>query len=338
MRRPLYIIWYSAALAALLVLAASCGPGKGKARVEGKFAHVQRAEVYLLCPDGSREGIDTLRIERGKFKADIDCNEPTLFTLLFQNFTEYSLIAAPGATVTIDADAQKLSAMSVTGTDDNALLTDFRQQTAGRSEADVRRAASDFIRSHPESLAAVAVLRDVFARPQQPPAEAKALLDILLRAQPQCRALRFVEQGLRPKLAAAKGAALPDFTATTLDGASVSASDYSGHPALIVFTATWTQRHNELQRVLPDVRRAAPAGTKFLLVSLDTDQQRLRDRMERDTLGLPVVCDGKAFASPLVATLGVTQVPGNLLVASDGRIIARDIEPAKLADEVRKLK
>ena len=317
----------------------SCGPGHNKARVQGGFKHVQNAELYFYSADGQTEGIDTVIIKNGSFKADINVSEPSLYTLLLQNFTEYSLILEPGAVISIGGDAQKLAEMDISGTDDNELLSQFRQETAGKSESDCYRAASDFIRSHAESMAAVAVLRDVFGRREQPPAQyVTPLLEVLRRAQPKSRAFQFVEQSLRPRLTSIVGQPLPVFSATTLDGEHISSETFRETPLLIAFVATWTNRYNEYMRALSMLGNGTSNNLKVLLVSLDTDVERLRTRLKTDTLGFPVVCDGKAFASPVAKTLGVRYVPGNLLVGSDGRVKARDVDPANLPDEIKKLR
>lgn len=335
MRLPAYIIW-SAILATLLT---ACGPGKEKARVKGNFDHVQRAELYLYCADGTQEGIDTLRIERGKFKGDITVNEPCLYTLLLQSFMEYSIILEPGATINISGDAQKLAEMEINGTEENELLTDFRRQTLGKKEGDIRRAATDFIRSHPKNIAAIAVFRDVFLRPEHTDvAVARQLLEVLHKAQPQSRALRFVEQGLRPKLAATLNTTLPDFMATDIKGVSVNSADIKGSPLLMAFVATWTQNYNETIRTLHVAKEKGPEGMRVFLVSLDTDIPRFKERIERDSLYATVICDGKSFESPLATTLGIRYIPSFMLIGSNGRILARDIEPKRLETEIQKLK
>lgn len=335
MRFIVHTIW-SIALAALL---AACGPGKGKARVEGSLDHVQRAELYLYCADGTQEGFDTLRIERGKFEGDIKVTELNLYTILLQSFTEYSIILEPGATISISGDAQKLAEMEISGTEDNKLLTEFRRQTLGKKEGDVRRIATDFIRSHPNSLAAIAVLRDVFLRPEHTDGDvARQLLDVLHKAQPKSRALRFIEQGLRPKLAATLNSTLPNFTATDINGTEVNAADIKNTPLLIAFVATWTQNYNEMIRNLHAIKNKGPEDMRILLVSLDTDIPRFKERIERDSLASNTICDGKAFESPLVTTLGIRHVPSAMLIDRNKRIIARDIEPRQLETEIKKLK
>lgn len=335
MCRPIYIIWYLT-LAALLTACASDG---NKARVKGNFKNVQRAEIYFYSADGVGIGIDTLTVERGDFKGEISVSEPSLYTLLLQNFTEYSLILEPNATITIQGDGQKLAAMTITGTEQNELLTAFRQSVIDKSEAERARIAADFIRQHPQSLAAIAVMRDVFCHQANPNKQlVKELLALLKKNQPKSRALHIVEQTLMPATAIAVGSDLPAFEATTIHGEAVKSTDFSGKPMLIAVAAIWAHNYNEQLRTLHEVKRQAPSDLKILLLSLDTDINRLQQRMQTDSLSAPVICDGKSFQSPLISLFGIRYVSTAILVDRTGRIIARDVEPKQLLSEVRKLK
>ena len=52
--------------------------------------------------------------------------------------------------------------------------------------------------------------------------------------------------------------------------------------------------------------------------------------------GFPIVCEGKGMRSPLAQILGVRYATGNILVAANGKIIARDLKPADLETAVSK--
>ena len=65
-----------------LALAVSCGPGKDRVRFEGKLDNITNAEFYVYSEDGSFDGVDTVRIEDGKFVYERKLEEPVLLTLL----------------------------------------------------------------------------------------------------------------------------------------------------------------------------------------------------------------------------------------------------------------
>ena len=65
-----------------LVLAVSCGPGKDRVRFEGKLDNITNAEFYVYSEDGSFDGVDTVRIEDGKFVYAVSYTHLTLPTIL----------------------------------------------------------------------------------------------------------------------------------------------------------------------------------------------------------------------------------------------------------------
>lgn len=77
--------------------------------------------------------------------------------------------------------------------------------------------------------------------------------------------------------------------------------------------------------------KQAKGKWECLIVSMDVDRQVLRDRIKSDTLTYPVICDRKAFESPLVQKLGLHYVPSCMLVGSNGKIIQRDVTKAEEA-------
>ena len=58
---------------------------------------------------------------------------------------------------------------------------------------------------------------------------------------------------------------------------------------------------------------------------MDVDREVLRNRLKTDSVDYPIVCDRKAFESPLVQKLGLHYVPSCMLVDAEGTIVQRDV-------------
>lgn len=313
----------------LTALLAACGPGKDRARFEGKLANITDAEFYAYSEDGSFDGVDTIRIKDGEFTYERKLTAPTLVTLLYPNYTQTYVVLEPGKTVKLQGDAAKISTAQVSGTDDNELLSDFRAENADKPERKATLAAQSFVRDHPATLAAVAVFRKYFANVEKPDAATSlALLDALKRAQPKSRAVAYIDNFYRPIFANGVGSVLPQFTAETLDGRKVSNLDYHGKPLAILCVGTWQGESFPFLREALSRLRGSSTPWSVLIVSLDVDRSVLRDRFGTDTLGVPVVCDRQAFRSPLVSKLGLHYVPSCMLVDARGRILQRDVTKA----------
>lgn len=325
----------AATLAVAALLLAGCSRDKSRFRLEGSISGIQQAEFYVYSDDGAFEGIDTVRIEGGDFVYERRLTAPAVLTLLYPNFSRTYVVAEPGTDVEMEGDASKLGESNISGTPDNELLTTFRRDNAAKPAATARLAATDFIRGHKQSLAAVAVFKKYFDSAESPDAATTlSLLDDLCRARPRDAALATMALRLRRRLATAQGQPLPDFALTALDGTTVSRTQFSTRPLVVAFWAEWADGAYEHLDALRRIRRAYGSRVGVLLVSLDADPAALRRRLERDSLTCPAVCDGLAFEGKAARTFGARYVPGNLLVGADGRIVARDLTPAELERRV----
>jgi hypothetical protein len=58
--------------------------------------------------------------------------------------------------------------------------------------------------------------------------------------------------------------------------------------------------------------------------------------VDRDSLLWTIVCDEQMFQTPIVQQLGLFVVPSMVVTNKQGKIIARDIEPNKVVEELEK--
>lgn len=313
------------------LLTAACSQPKDRFRFSGSIDGVSQAELYIYSDDGTMDGVDTIRIDGGKFDYERQLAQPAVLVILYPNFSQTYIVAEPGAHVKMAGNAARLSEADISGTQDNEMLTDFRRQVSGKRDADVRLAATQFIRANKATLAAYAVFKQYFASAQYPdPATTRSLLTDLRGAQPRNAALTALDSRLRRQLATAPGEALPPFSLKGIDGHTYTNAAFSGRPLIVAIAATWASESAALYEALSRIRRAYGGRIGLLLVSLDADSEACRQRLRRDSLYCPAVCDGRAFDSQAAQAFGADRVPGNLLVGADGRIIARDLAPEEL--------
>lgn len=310
----------------VLLSVTSCGPGSDRVRFKGTLENITNAEFYAYSEDGAFEGVDTIRIEDGSFVYERKLQQPALLTLLYPNFTQTYVVLEPGKTIKMKGDASKIGEAEITGTEQNELLTEFRLANLNKPEANGRMAAAQFVRSHPATLAAVAIFRKYFAQPQSTDVTtALQLLDVLKKAQPTERAVTYLDNFYRPIFSNGVGQTLPGFTAEDLNGRTVSSASYSGKKLAIVCVGTWQYESLTFLRQLRDKIRRAHSKWECLVVSLDVDCNVLRNRLKSDSISYPVICDRQAFESPLVTKLGLHYVPSCMLVDASGKIIQRDV-------------
>lgn len=308
------------------VLLSSCGVEKGRARFEGKIANITNAEFYLYSEEGAFEGVDTIHIVDGSFVYERKALEPMLVTLLYPNYTQTHVVLEPGKVIKMKGEASKLGVASITGSEENELLTEFRQAHADADRRTTRLAAEEFVRSHARTLASVAIFRRYFTDRQDVQSEAALrLLDVLTKAQPKGREVEYINDFFRPIFENSVGSYLPDFTVQTIDGKKVSLADYHGRNLVIACVGLWQNDSHGFMRRLGKQLRSAGKDWDCLVVSMDFNVKALRSHLKRDSLDCDVVCDQLAFETPVVRKLGLHYVPSCMIVDAQGKIIQRDV-------------
>lgn len=328
-----------AIILALTLVLASCGTRSGHFRIEGRFLNLNQGEFYVYSTDGAINGLDTIKVNGGRFAADIPCTQKGTLILIFPNFSEQPVFAQPGKSVDIKADASHLKQMKVTGTKDNELMTDFRQATAQAAPPDVIATAENFIRDNRKSPVAVYLLGRYFitdgdARQLK---KARELLALLKEAQPQNSLLTRAAQSIRLLAANSAKGPLPSFRATDTNGKTVSNATLKGKPGIICTWASWNFESESQMRRLENIVRDNSLQMSVTGISLDGSKSDCKSCYDRNQFTFTSICDEDMFEGNTVNTLGMTKVPANIIYDKTGKIVARDVTVDELEKKLKEL-
>ena len=131
--------------------------------------------------------------------------------------------------------------------------------------------------------------------------------------------------GAAPKV----GSPAQDFTATTVDGKSVSLSGYKGHPVWLTFGASWCAA---CKAEAPDIEAAykkfQAKGVVVLGISISEDSATVRDYGQRIGLTFPQVADPD---TRIASAYRVNGIPAHYFIDASG--ILRAIETGGLSPE-----
>lgn len=317
MKRIVYMLLLS-------LLLVSCGTRSGYFKMEGRFLHMNQGELYVYSPDGGISGLDTIKVETGRFSYERPCSKSATLIIVFPNYSTQPIFAESGEAVEVKADASHLKEMEVEGTEANELMTKFRKQIASVAPPQEFKYAIQFIKDHPESPVSAYLLNRYLIQTESPDYKlAVQLLPLLIKEQPENTTLSRLNRQVKDLGNVEIGRKLPRFAAKDVNGKAVNDAMLSNkNVAIINVWATWSYESLDIQRALNDAVKAGKIAA--LGICVDANPKEVRQSLVRDDIQFPNVCDGKMLSSPLLKTFGLTMIPDNIVIRN-GKVTERNI-------------
>ncbi len=331
---PFYLIMKKFAYLIFLlvtIILTSCGVSSGRFKLEGKLLHMNQGEFYVYSPDGGFDGVDTIKVEGGRFTFETACKDNFTILVVFPNFSEQPIFAESGKSVEIKGDASHLKEMTVKGTKANELMTSFRKDIATATPPEEKKQAEQFIRNHPESVVSVFLVRKYFITSLQPDLKkAYTLIQLMEKEQPKNGQLAKMQKLVKQLKDSEVGDKLPAFTAYDTNGRLVSFTELMSAPVTVITTwASYNYDSQSLQRDLKMRQRNSKGKLKLLSLCLDASKKDCKDALQRDSISWPTICNGDMLEDKTLQTLGLTAVPDNIIL-QNGKIIARGLKKQEL--------
>lgn len=299
-------------------------------RLEGKLKNINKGEFYVYSTDGSLGGVDTIRVDKGRFVYRTECNLPATLHIVFPNFSIQPLFIEPGGRATMRGDVTNMKELEVKGTDDNEAMTAYRLQVAHASPPDVARLTRKFIEDHTSSAVALHLLRQHYIDTSKPDYElASRLLVMIGKAQPHNKEASELAKHLRQIRSTAEGKSLPAFSMPLLTGGKADKALLGQGKSVIMAFAMWSNESLTMLRRLSYMLKNGKASFNLLVVSLDGSSSDVRQLMGGETFRGWYACPALMFDDLAVKALGLRTVPDNIVVHS-GRIVRRSLPLEKL--------
>ncbi len=320
------------------LLLGSCGPEGNKFRLSGRLRNINQGDFLVYSPDGGLVGVDTIKVRNGRFSYEKEVRNEVTLMIVFPNFSEQAVFATPGEEVEIKGDATHLREMTIKGTDENDELTKLRMRINKLTPPEVPSAIAEFIEENPTSIVSIYLLDKYFVSAKEPDyVEGLRLATVMLKADPDNGNLRKLKKKLEGLKSSRLQTSLPSFSATDIKGRKINNALMKGKVGVITTWASWNYPSMDIQRKLRKLQRKNPNTLSLVSISLDGAKKEMRQRVDRDTLDWAVIWDGQLFQTPLVQQLGLYVVPAMVVVNKQGKIVARDLEPNKVEQEIEKL-
>lgn len=331
MKRLAYLI-------SLTLVLVGCGSRNGYFKLEGHLLNLNQGEFYIYSIDGAISGVDTIKVEGGRFTYEIPCAQKSTLVLVFPNFSETPVFASPNEKVSIEGDASHLKEIEIKGTDENKLMTSYRQQVAKASPPEEKLLAKRFIENNAGTLAAVYLLRkDFVTNGKADLNETEKLAETVYKAQPKNGSVARMTKFISMMKKGSAGSALPTFTAQDVNGKTVSTADLRGKVAVVITWATWNYESKNQYDRLKSMLSERKGRLVLMGINIDASKRNCKQSISNDSTSAITICDQQMFESPLMEKFAMTGVPDNIIYNAQGRIIERGLSSDELVTKIKTL-
>ena len=298
---------------------------------------MNQGEFYVYSPDGAITGIDTIRVQGGRFAYEIPCEEEGTIVIVLPNYSEIPVFVEPGKSVDMKADASHIKDIEVTGTKVNERMTEWRKNTSSQSPDGLKKQAEVFIKDHPSSIISRWLLRKYFVVTLKPDLKkAKELVKLIEKESDKKSSVMRLAVGLE-NVPLQVGDILPAFNAKDLQGNKVLASQYRVGKSVILVWATWDYEGQNISRrvfrKIEDMKAQGKQVPKVLGISIDASAVDAKRSVGSDSTAWSTICDGLMWDSPVVKAIGTTRVPDNF-VLENGKVKACHLNTDELLKQI----
>lgn len=322
----------------LTLVLVSCGAESGHFRISGRLRNFNQGEFYVYSTDGAIPGLDTITVSQGRFEYDTPLDTTATFIIVFPNFSEHPVFGESGATAKLSGDASHLKEVEVSGTDVNEQMTEWRLMAANLTPPEVKREAEKFINAKPTSIISRYLLRKYFIDSPQPDYKKATLLaKDMKKANPSDAATDLLLKHLDTQKNIQVGEPLPRFSAIDINGKKTSNSALTGKFNIINVWASWNYESQNIQRLIVRKKKEHGNDIEAISICLDASIKDCRRRVTSDSIKWSNICNGNMWQSPILKTLGIATIPGNIICDSKGKIIARDLRADKIEEKIKEV-
>jgi len=336
----------------ILILIAICLFGCGKTvqkevSITGEIKGLGTDTLYLYGMDEICDRIDTIFVKDDKFSYSSPIDTITSAFLLIRNQTEYPIFLDKGNKIKIKGDISNPEALTIDGNKYNQEFTIFQKdlnELDTLSEQVLEQKAEEFIKQHHSSFVSLYLLDKYFVQKDSPDFnKIKKLIEVMAGILQDKLYIERLNESISQAEKTEIGKYAPFFSLSNVKGVKItrSSEDFKKKNLLINFWASWNdsvsnyRSNSELKELYKKYKKNKYVG--MLGISFDVNKEQWKDAIKQDTLDWEQVCDFGGLNSETAKQYSVQQIPANILLSADGKILAKNLHGEELKKKIEEV-
>lgn len=315
-----------------ICLLTSCSSEKKEFILKGEISGLSSDTllVYYQVPEFK---LDTIICKNGIFEYTISPDTTTYLSLLFNAEESLPVVAEKGQTVQVKGST---SEYEIKGEGENKLMNDIISLLQNTPERKKKQVVDSLVKANPQSFTNIYLIDKYYLHDSQ--TNLKRLEELIasqsgiIKDTPPMTIL----QGELTNLTSTKPSSIHTLSGFDRKGEALKWSTIRDCYILIDFWASWHPQSVAAQDSLQSVIKALKKENFIICsVSLDVDKEAWLKASDRDTTQWYQVCDFSGWNHPVIKGQHIQELPSNLLLDKNRRIIARDIRGEALIEKVK---
>lgn len=348
-------------LIVLFICLTGCKNNPKEVILTGEIKGLGNDSIYIYGNDEFSDFIDVIYTEDGKFTYTTTIDTTLIQAMLLINGQEsYPIYLGQGEKIKIKGESSSPGFLEIKGNKLNEELTEYNrsiQNLEEQSDGILKQKAEEFITKHSASLLCVYLLDKYFVQTDsQDLPKIKQLIELMdgsLQDKPYIEELtKEMDQNIKSEI----NKTAPVFSLLNTEKKNISRINFTNKYLLIHFWASWCDScrtsNEELKRInktyvkkeksgkkknKPNTEKDKPdEGLAILGISLDLNKADWLETIKKDTLKWEQVCDFSGWDSYIVKQYAILEIPYNILIDPQGKIIARGLRGEQLNQELKK--
>lgn len=337
----------SSILILIILCLFGCSKSSEEVKISGEIKGLGTDSIYLYGMDELRDTIDIIYTKDDKFSYTLSVDTITPAFLLINNTIEYPIFLDKGNKIHIKGDISNPEFLDIDGNIYNQEFTAFQKELSGLgtpSEQALQQKAEEFIQQHHSSFVSIYLLDKYFVQTDSPDfKKIKKLIEVMTGVLQDKLYIERLNESINQAEKTEIGKYAPFFSLPNGKGEKITrtSEDFKKKNLLINFWASWSDSISsqpsitELKELYKKYKKNKYLG--MLGISLDTDKEQWEEAIKRDTLDWEQVCDFGGFNSDVIKQYTIKQVPANILLSADGKILAKDLKGEQLKKKIEEV-